>query len=106
MQQDLTALTAAVQKNTDAEASAIQAIKGLADQVAALQVSDPAVQAQIDALAAEISSGAEALGAAVTASTPAAPPVDTPPVDNPPVDTPPVDTGTGTGDTPPAPDVP
>jgi hypothetical protein len=65
---DLTALTAAVAKNTDAENSAIALIQGLAAQVAALAPT----QAAIDALAADISAKADALAAAVVANTPAA----------------------------------
>lgn len=63
-------LAAQVQANTAAEASAVQLIKGLADQLAAA-ATDPV---QVSALAAQLKTSAEALAAAVVANTHAAPP--------------------------------
>jgi hypothetical protein len=63
-----------VQANTDAEASAVALIKGLAEQVAQA-ASDPA---KVTALAAKLKASADALGAAVFANTPAAPAPATP----------------------------
>lgn len=67
---ELDALKAAVQRNTDAEESAIVLLKGLKDKLdAAIAAGDPtALQALSDAIGAE----ADKLGAAVTANTPAA----------------------------------
>lgn len=61
----LDALQAAVAKNTSAENSAIELIKGLAQQIKDLQPD----QAAIDALAAEVNAKADALAAAVTENT-------------------------------------
>jgi hypothetical protein len=65
---DLTVLTAQVKANTDAEASAIQLIQGLAAKIAELIASgnDPA---EIQALADQLKASADALGAAVVANT-------------------------------------
>jgi hypothetical protein len=64
---DLTALTAQVAANTQVEASAVTLIQGLAAQITAL-ANDPVA---IAALAAQLNSSAAALGAAITANTPA-----------------------------------
>lgn len=66
---DLTALTAQVQANTDAEASAIALLNGLSAQLAAV-ATDPA---KVSDLANSLKSSADALAAAVVANTPAAP---------------------------------
>jgi len=66
---DLKALTAQVTANTDAEASAITLIQGLAAQIAAASGD----QAAVDALAAQLKTSATALAAAIVANTPAAP---------------------------------
>jgi hypothetical protein len=58
-------LTTQVQANTDAEASAVQLIQGLAVQIAAAAGDAPAVLA----LAAQLKTSADALGAAVVANT-------------------------------------
>lgn len=67
----LSDLQAQVQANTSAEASAVQLIKGLAAQITtAVAANDgPALQA----LSASLNTSATALGAAITANTPAAP---------------------------------
>jgi hypothetical protein len=67
---DLTALTAQVAQNTTVEASAVTLIQGLAAQLTAAGT-DPAALA---ALTTQLNSSATALGAAIAANTPAAPP--------------------------------
>ena len=62
---DLAGLTAQVKANTDAEASAILLIQGLADQIAAAGTDPVALQALQDQLKAS----ADALAAAVIANT-------------------------------------
>jgi type IV secretory pathway VirJ component len=77
MVQDLSKLVAAVQKNKDAVASAVQAFNGIADRVRATQdtgTTDPA----IIELADEISGLADQLAAAVVARTPADPAAQAP----------------------------
>jgi hypothetical protein len=64
----ITALTTQVQANTDAEASAVTLIQGLAAQIAAVAGDGPAVTA----LAAKLKTSADALAAAVVANTPVA----------------------------------
>jgi hypothetical protein len=65
-------LKAQVEANISVEHSAVAAFNGLADQIkAAALAGDPA---KIQALADELKASANALGAAVTANTPAAPP--------------------------------
>ena len=67
----LTDLQAQVAQNTSVEASAVQLIQGIAQQLAtAIAGGDTA---QLQALTASLSSSAAALAAAVTANTPAAP---------------------------------
>ena len=68
---DLTALTTAVQNNTDAEQSAITLITQLAEQIQAAAGD----QAAVDALATQLQDQAAALAAAVVANTPVGPPV-------------------------------
>jgi len=63
-------LTTQVAANTSAEQSAITLINGLAAQIAA-NATDPA---KIAALASQLKTSADALGAAIVANTPAAPP--------------------------------
>ena len=65
---DLTALTAQVKANTDAEASAVLLIQGLVAQIAAAGTDPVALKALQDNLKAS----ADALAAAVVANTPAA----------------------------------
>lgn len=67
---ELDTLTTQVKNNTDAEQAAIQLIQGLADRIANAGT-DPA---KLQALSDELKSSADALGAAVVANTPAAPP--------------------------------
>lgn len=62
-------LKAQVQKNTDVEASAVTLIQGIAQQLKDAG-NDPA---KIQALSDQLKSSADALAAAVTANTPAAP---------------------------------
>ena len=68
---DLTALQAAVTNEDTVIQSVLTLIQGLAAQIAAL----PVQQSAIDALAADVGNQATALAAAVTANTPATPPV-------------------------------
>lgn len=70
MTQELTDLIAQVKANTDVEASAVQVITGLAAQIVSLK-DDPAA---IAALGAQLKTSADALGAAITANTPAVAP--------------------------------
>ena len=65
---DLTALTAQVKANTDAEASAIVLLNGLSDQLKAV-ANDPAAVA---ALADQLKTSSDKLAAAIVADTPAA----------------------------------
>lgn len=67
-------LATQVQANADAEAAAVQLIQGLADQLAAV-AGDPA---KVAALSAQLKASADALGAAILANTPAAPPAPAP----------------------------
>lgn len=76
---DLTALTAQVQANTDAEASAITLLNGLSAQLAAV-ATDPVKVAE---LATSLKASADALAAAVVANTPAAPPAPPAPAPTP-----------------------
>lgn len=69
MSADLSALTAAVQANTDVEQSAIALIADLAQRFEDAKA-DPA---EVQALADQLRSSASALSAAVAANTPAAP---------------------------------
>jgi len=70
-------LATQVQANTDAEASAVTLITGLASQIAAA-ATDPA---KVTALAAQLKSSADRLAAAVVANTqPTTPAVPPPPV--------------------------
>ena len=66
---DLTALQAAVTAEDTVIASVLTLIQGLAAQIAALPLEQPA----IDALAADVNNQATALAAAVTANTPTPP---------------------------------
>lgn len=65
----LDTLTAQVKANTDAEASAVTLIQGLAAQLTAA-AGDPV---QVQALADQLKASAAALGSAIVANTPAAP---------------------------------
>lgn len=65
---DLTALTAAVTKSTDAEQSAITLLQGLSAQISALKTDPVALQT----LADQLNSKADDLAAAVVANTPTA----------------------------------
>jgi len=70
---DLARLTAAVETNTSAEASAIDLIQQIADELRASATD----QAAVNALADQLTASAAALGAAVVANTPAEePPTD------------------------------
>ncbi len=71
MSVELDALIAQVKANTDTEASAVIAIKGLIDKVAALAAAG-GTPAQFTELAAELKASADALGAAVPVNTAAA----------------------------------
>ncbi len=71
MSAELDALTAQVKANTDVEASAILAINGLVDKVAALAAAG-GTPLQFTELAAELKASADALGAAVPVNTAAA----------------------------------
>ncbi len=70
MSTELDTLTAQVTANTTVEGSAIVLIQGLASQIAAAGT-DPA---KLSALSASLKVSADALAAAITANTPAAPP--------------------------------
>ncbi len=70
MSAELDALTASVAKIKSADDSIIALVKGIAAQLTA-QAEDPAA---IRALAAELNAEADAVAAAVTENTPAAPP--------------------------------
>ncbi len=77
-------LTAAVEKETTADASAVVFMKGipalLAAAVAADRLANPGADfSAVEALAVQLTSNAEPLAAAVVANTPAAPPVAQPP---------------------------
>jgi hypothetical protein len=79
---ELDALKAQVQANTDAEASAIEMINGLAAKIAEL-ASSGATPAELQALSDQLKASADALGAAILANTevvpvPLAPSTDTP----------------------------
>ena len=74
MTKELTDLVAQVAASTQVEQSAVTLIQGLADQIAAAK-DDPA---QIAKLSADLKAGTDALAAAITANTPAAPPVPAP----------------------------
>ena len=74
MTKALEELAAQVHANTAAEASAVQLIKGLAEQLTA-SATDPV---QVAALAAQLKASADALAAAVVANTPPPPPPATP----------------------------
>src|SRR5712672_2402843 len=65
---DLTALTAQVKANTDAESAAVQLLNGLGEQLKAI-ANDPAAVA---ALADQLKQSADNLGAAIVANTPVA----------------------------------
>jgi hypothetical protein len=64
---DLTGLTAQVKANTDAEASAVLLIQGLAAQITAAGTDPVALQKLSD----DLKASADALAAAVVANTPA-----------------------------------
>lgn len=64
-------LTAQVAANTSAEQSAVTLIQGLAQQIAAAVAGGDS--AALEALAGQLNSSAAALGAAITANTPATP---------------------------------
>jgi predicted RNA-binding Zn ribbon-like protein len=66
---DLSALTAQVKANTDAEASAIHLIQTIAAELAA----NSGNQAAVDALAAQLKASADPLAAAIVANTASAP---------------------------------
>ena len=68
---NLTALQAAVANETTVDQSIVTLLNGLAAQIAALPLEQPAV----DALAAQVTANAKTLSDAVTANTPAVPPV-------------------------------
>ncbi len=68
---ELDVLTAQVKANTDLEASAVQLIQGLAAQIAGA-ANDPV---KIQELSDQLKASAIALAAAITANTPATPPV-------------------------------
>lgn len=70
----LDAAEAAAKADADAETAAMNVIKTLADQIAALKtgVTDPAILARIQALTDATNQRAAALAAAVVAGTPAA----------------------------------
>lgn len=70
LQDALDALTTQVSENTSLEQSAITMIQGLAQQIAQA-ADDPA---EVAALSAHLKESADALAAAITANTPAAPP--------------------------------
>lgn len=67
-------LTTQVTANTTVEQSAITLIQGIAAQLAAA-ATDPA---KISALSSQLKTSADALAAAITANTPAAPPAPAP----------------------------
>ena len=67
-------LTAQVAANTSAEQSAVTLIQGLAAQIAAAVTNNDS--AALEALAGQLNSSAAALGAAITANTPASPAPD------------------------------
>ncbi len=68
--EEMTALTAQVQQNTDVENSAIVLIQGIAAQLASI-ANDPAA---IRALAGQLKTSSDALAAAIVANTPATEP--------------------------------
>jgi hypothetical protein len=71
---NLDALTAEVQRNTDVEKSVLALVGNLVTQLNAIPPSsDPTTQAALDALKQTLSDNDDALAAAVTANTPAAP---------------------------------
>ncbi len=74
MSKELDDLTKEVSENNDAVQSAITLINGLAQQIIDLK-DDPAA---LEALATSLNTQTEALAAAVTANTPAAPPPPAP----------------------------
>ena len=92
---DLTALKAAVQRETDVEQSAITLIKNLSSQLSTLIAnSGPAINpSDLQTVVDQLNSNATSLAAAVVAGTPAIP-------------APPPPSGTGTTDTPPPPPPP
>lgn len=70
---DLTKMNAEIAANTTVTSSVVALVNNLAAQIAALSTTDPATQAQIDALVQTLSSNDTTIAAAVTANTPAAP---------------------------------
>jgi hypothetical protein len=73
---DLTHLTAEVADVATVEASAVVLIQGIAQKIADAVASagvDPAAQATVDGLVAQLKGSSDALAAAITANTPAAP---------------------------------
>ncbi len=70
MAADLTTLTAQVKANTDAEASAVLLLTQLSDLLKSVATDPAKVQARAD----QLKGSADALAAAITANTPAAPP--------------------------------
>lgn len=91
----LTDLQAEVAATATVEASAVALIQGIATQLAALLAQTPNPDSAIVDLTNQLAASAAALGAAITANTPAAtPPAATPPADTPPATTPPDTTPT------------
>lgn len=85
----LTDLQAEVAATATVEASAVALIQGIATQLAALLAQTPNPDSAIVDLTNQLAASAAALGAAITANTPAAtPPADTPPATTPPDTTP------------------
>ena len=70
---DLTKLTAEVAANTSVTSSVVALVQQLAAQVAGITTTDPATQAQLDALVAQLQGNDTSIAAAVTANTPVTP---------------------------------
>lgn len=75
MSAQLDALAAAVAANTTVTGSAIELLNGLHDQLVALLAAEVIDPAAVQALADDLSAQTQALAAAITENTPAAPPV-------------------------------
>lgn len=73
MSAQLDALAAAVAANTTVTGSAIELLNGLHDQLVALLAQETIDPAQVQALADDLSAQTQALAAAITENTPAAP---------------------------------
>jgi hypothetical protein len=81
----LTDLQDEVTATNTVEASAVALIQGIAAQLAALLAQSPTPDSALVDLTNQLTASAAALGAAITANTPAAPPpATTPPADTPP----------------------